>query len=113
MPNPIEKRERNYSGKNPAYLSKNAMERIVKMGVKHLLIDLPSVDPEEDGGQLVAHKTFWDSTNKDRSKCTITELIFVDNMIKDGVYLLNIHINSFELDVSPSKPVLYILEEKN
>jgi hypothetical protein len=27
-------------------------------GIKHLLIDLPSVDKEHDEGKLVAHKAF-------------------------------------------------------
>jgi len=34
----------------------------------------------------------------------------VNNSIKDGLYLLNLQIASFEIDVSPSKPVLYALE---
>ena len=63
------------------------------IGIKHLLIDLPSVDREEDGGKLVAHKAFWNvkdiqNLNTDaRMDCTITEMIFVNDEILDGSYL--------------------------
>lgn len=110
MPNPADKQWRQYSGTNPAYLSKTAMEWIAQRGVKHFLIDLPSVDREEDGGKLEAHKAFWYAGNKARPGSTITEMIYVDNNIKDDVYLLQLQIASFEIDVSPSKPVLYALE---
>ena len=80
------------------------------------MIDLPSVDREEDEGKLLAHKAFWnvkDVTNLNddaRLDCTITEMIFVPNEIQDGSYILNIQIASFENDASPSKPILYSLE---
>ncbi|MCB0558058.1 MAG: cyclase family protein, partial [Phaeodactylibacter sp.] len=72
--------------------------------------DLPSVDREEDGGKLLAHRAFWSYPETPRTDCTITELIFVNNSIQDGLYLLNIMIASFEIDASPGKPVLYKLE---
>ena len=77
---------------------------------------MPSVDREEDEGKLVAHKAFWNvinttKLNEDaRLDCTITELIYVDDLVLDGTYLLNLQIASFENDASPSKPVLYRLE---
>ena len=46
----------------------------------------------------------------ERLDCTITELIYVPDDIPDGLYLLNLQIASFEIDVSPSKPVLYQIE---
>lgn len=79
------------------------------------MIDLPSVDREEDEGKLLAHKAFWNvkdinNLNEDaRLDCTITEMIFVPNEIQDGSYILNIQIASFENDASPSKPVLYAI----
>ena len=112
LPNSRDKMHRNYSGTNPAYLTKEAIEFIVSKKVQHLLIDLPSVDREEDGGALFAHKAFWQFPDNIRSKATISELIFVDNMVKDDVYLLNIQIASFELDASPSKPVFYKLVKR-
>ena len=41
---------------------------------------------------------------------TITEMIFVQDAIEDGTYLLNLQIASFENDASPSKPILYAIE---
>ncbi len=111
MPNDRLKLKMNYSGSNPSYFSPEAIEYIKNCGVQHLLVDLPSVDREEDGGKLAAHKAFWSYPNAPKVQNTITELIFVDNQIKDGYYLVNIQIASFEIDVSPSKPILYKLEQ--
>ena len=41
---------------NPPYLSEKAATYIREMDIKHLLIDLPSVDKEHDEGKLLAHK---------------------------------------------------------
>ena len=109
MPNDDWKMRTNYSGANPPYIEEDAMKYIVDCGIEHLLLDLPSVDREEDGGKLLGHKAFWQYPNFIRRNCTITELIYVQNIIKDGLFLLNIQIAAFELDASPSKPVLYQL----
>ena len=77
--------------------------------MNHLLIDLPSVDKEIDGGALAAHKKFWNMHGEVRKTSTITELIYVPNSVIDGLYLLNLQIPSMELDAVPSKPVLYKL----
>lgn len=110
LPNDELKLRTNYSGANPPYVHHEAIRFLVEKGIQHLLLDLPSVDREEDGGKLLAHRAFWAYPEAPRTNCTITELIFVNNSIKDGLYLLNIQIASFEIDVSPSKPVLYELE---
>ena len=98
---------RQYSGSNPAYLSEDAAAWMAEAGVNHLLLDLPSVDREDDGGKLLAHHAFWKYPFDTRRNATITELIFVQDSIPDGTYLLNLQIASFENDASPSKPVLY------
>lgn len=107
MPNDEDKLKRIYSGTNPPYLDYKAIEYMVNHGVEHLLLDLPSVDREDDGGELAGHKAFWNYPATLNTKRTITEMIFVDNSINDGTYLLNLQIVSFELDASPSKPILY------
>jgi len=109
MPNSEDKCRRHYSGTNPPYLSADATAWMAERGILHLLIDLPSVDREEDGGKLAAHKAFWQYPARPRMDATITELIFVNNMITDGLYLLNLQICSLSLDASPSKPVIYAL----
>jgi kynurenine formamidase len=109
LPNTREKLEQQYSNTNPPYLLEEAAEYLKKKGVKHLLIDLPSVDKEKDDGQLLAHNAFWNTAGKIRTEATITEFIFVPNTIEDGKYILNLQIAPFENDASPSKPVLYKL----
>ena len=117
LPNNEDKMSRKYSNTNPPFLHEDAAKYIRELGVSHLLIDLPSVDKEHDEGKLLAHKAFWNVTNVDhlnadaRSNATITELIFVPNKVKDGSYLLNLQIVSFENDASPSKPILYAIHD--
>jgi kynurenine formamidase len=111
LPNEREKLSHQYSNTNPPYLEKEAAVWLVKRGVKHLLIDQPSVDREQDGGALSAHHAFWLYPENTRTDCTISELIYADNSIPDGKYLLNIQITALENDASPSKPVLYALQE--
>lgn len=107
LPNTKVKKNQQYSNSNWAYITEEAMVFIRERGVQHLLIDLPSVDKEHDGGKLLAHKAFWNFYGQRRLDCTITEFIYVRNKIKDGSYLLNLQIASFENDATPSKPVLY------
>ncbi len=115
LPNETAKRSKNYSNTNPPYLGEAAAFYIREKGIRHLLIDLPSVDRESDEGKLLAHKAFWNvkdvnSLNADaRHDATITEMIYVKDEVADGSYLLNLQIASFENDASPSKPVLYKL----
>lgn len=117
LPNLPSKLHADYSGTNPPYLTSEAMTFLVEQGVKHLLLDLPSVDREEDEGILAAHHIFWkvdghQASDASRSDCTITEMIFVPDDIEDGLYLLNIQIPSMQLDAAPSKPVLYQLNKE-
>ncbi|MGB0402536.1 MAG: cyclase family protein [Salibacteraceae bacterium] len=107
LPNTDEKLTRQYSATNPAYISEDVALELRKRNVKHILIDTPSVDREEDGGKLLAHHAFWNVPESPRFDCSITELIYVPNSIEDGFYLLNIGFASFENDASPCKPVLY------
>lgn len=111
LPNMDAKKTAQYSGSNPPYLDHEAAAYLVELGVEHLLIDLPSVDRESDGGKLLAHKAFWQFPERTRKNCTITELVYVADVVKDGLYLLNLQITSLEMDASPSKPVLYNLAE--
>lgn len=106
-PNAKDKKEKNYSNTNPPYLSAKTIDFFNQIGIKHLLIDLPSIDRERDHGQLIAHKRFWNYPDNPVLDKTITELIYVPDTIQDGRYLLNIQIISLDNDASPSKPILY------
>ncbi len=97
----------NYSNTNPPYLSKEAIYYLNELGISHLLIDMPSVDKEVDGGALAAHHAFWQYPENTQFHKTITELIYVPNEVADGTYILNLQIAPFENDASPSKPILY------
>jgi arylformamidase len=109
LPNADIKKTSHYSGTNPIYFSKEAMEYVVSKNIIHLLVDIPSVDREEDGGELLAHKTFWSGQRK--AYCTITELIYVPDFVPDGQYFLNLQMASMELDAVPSRPTLYELKK--
>lgn len=107
LPNLEDKKSMQYSNTNPTYLSEKAAIYLREKGIKHLLIDLPSVDKEKDDGKLLSHNAFWNTGGKVRMDATITEFIYVPNTVEDGEYLLNLMIAPFENDATPSKPVLY------
>jgi len=110
LPNGEDKRTRVYTGNNPPYLDPATMQAIRQAGIEHVLLDLPSVDRESDGGMMLAHRAFWfDDDETPRMHCTITEMVYVPDTIHDGEYLINIMIAPFGNDASPSKPVLYAI----
>lgn len=96
-------------GRHPPYLHAEGARFLRQSGVRHLLVDLPSVDRVDDK-RLTAHRAFWDFPRRPRYDATITELISVPNGIKDGLYLLNLQIIGLDSDASPSKPVIYRLQ---
>lgn len=109
LPNAAAKKTRNYSGANPPYLHHETVKKLVNAGCRHLIVDLPSVDREEDQGKLLAHKVFWHYPAQSRIDCTITELAFVPSTAADGLYLLNLQVAPFENDAAPSRPLIFPL----
>lgn len=109
LPNREAKKSMNWSDTNPPYLEREVATWLREQSICNLLIDLPSVDREEDGGELAAHHAFWNYPEKPRTEATITEFIFVDDNIQDGLYLLQLQVAPFENDASPSRPTLYPL----
>ncbi|WKZ65474.1 MAG: cyclase family protein [Flavobacteriales bacterium] len=107
LPNDEGAATRQWSGSNPCYLQSTACAWLRSIGVKHLLLDLPSVDREEDGGVLAAHHAFWDFPASVDLERTITELIHVPTAAADGDYLLELQLPHFINDAAPSRPVLY------
>lgn len=107
LSNGINKLHMQYSNTNPPYVLEEAILFLNDMGVEHLLIDMPSIDRENDEGKLLAHHAFWQYPNNTQFHKTITEFIYVPNEVMDGTYILNLQIASFENDASPSKPILY------
>lgn len=116
LPNNQDKMTRKYEESNSSYFSTEAMNFIREKNVKHLLVDLPSIDRTDDQGKLANHRIFWNveegSYNlKEGSliNSTITEMIFVPDNVIDGNYMLNLQISPFKTDTSPSRPVLFKL----
>lgn len=118
LPNDKDKMHRDYMKQTPSFFSLEAMKYIADLNVKHLLVDIPSVDRLFDEGKLRNHHTFWNlpegSHEVDPNRVpaeTITEMIYVPDEIQDGKYLLNLQIAAFVSDAAPSRPVLYSLKE--
>jgi kynurenine formamidase len=112
-PNPPEKAHRHFSGNNPVYLTNDAMKLIRQRDFKHLLVDFPSVDREEDGGELPNHRIYWDvepgahEFENVPSAHTITEMIYVPAKVADGLWAMTIQIPDFVLDAAPSRVRLF------
>jgi len=103
--------ELKYTGSNPPYFEAALLEFVREMGVQHFLTNMPSVDREDDDGKLASHKAFWNFPEAPRERCTITEMIKMENSVKEGLYLLNLQVAPFKNDAAPSRPLIYPLEE--
>lgn len=118
LPNDKSKLTREYLEIISPFFSTEAMEFIVEKGVKHLLVDMPSIDRIFDEGKLSNHRIFWnvepgkfELNEKSLRNNTITEMIFAPDSIADGFYLLNLQIAAFASDASPSRPILFKIFE--
>ena len=97
-----------YSGTNPPYLEPACGDWMAKRNVKHLVVDLPSVDREIDGGDLSVHRGFWMSdSDSPRLEATITELAFMPQSALDGKYFLQISWPNWSTDAAPSSLLVY------
>ena len=114
LSNDERKLTRKYLDTVPPYFTSEAMLYIVELGIRHLLVDLPSIDRLYDEGRLSNHRTFWDveqgsfeTTGTSRRRNTITEFVYIPNDVPDGQYILNLQIAPFASDASPSRPLLF------
>lgn len=119
LPNDASKKARRWENDSTPYFTPDAMKAIRALGVEHLLVDLPSLDPILDYGKLLAHRVFWDTPPGSqevpvhaRSR-TVTEMIFVPDDVPDGTYFLTIQLPRFLSDAAPSRPVLYFFEDES
>ncbi len=116
-PNDASKLSRRYGEPElPAFLSLEAVRWVVALGVRHLLVDLPSIDRSHDEGRLAGHRVFWglppggtDAATAERPEGTITELVYVADEVPDGRYALSLQIAPFRTDAAPSRPLLFPL----
>ena len=115
LPNDPGKPARQYAAEAPPpFLTREAAEWLVAHGIEHVLLDVPSMDRLDDGGRLTAHRLFWglppgstDAAAAARPRATVTELMFADDSVPDGRYLLDLQVPSFAADAAPSRPILY------
>lgn len=117
LPNNETKKSQTYLETIPPFFTTEAMRFIVGKNIKHLLVDLPSIDRLFDEGKLSNHRIFWNVAPENRElndasfiNRTITELIFVADEIADGAYLLNLQIAAFQTDAAPSRPKIFKLD---
>lgn len=99
-----------WSGMHAPAFEPAGLAWLAEIGVRHLLTDLPSVDPEEDDGKLAAHHAFWNYPDKPRTQATITEMLAIPDDVYDGIYLLQFGIAPLMSDASPSIITLYPLK---
>lgn len=117
LPNSPSKKSADYDdGQGPPYFAGDAIRHIVDRGFRHLLVDFPSIDRMHDQGKLANHRLFWNVApgSKEegpeiRTDRTVTEMIFVDDSVADGLYLLDLQVAAWQSDAAPSNPVLYPL----
>ncbi len=99
--------------RSPApYFLVDAMQWVVDRDVQSLVVDLPSLDRADDGGELAAHRTYWglprgsvDATQARRGRALVTELAYVPETASDGLYLLDLQVPAWVADAAPSRPV--------
>jgi arylformamidase len=103
LPNGLEKLHKNYSGTNPPFFDPEALTYLRQLGYKHILTDLPSIDRESDEGRLAAHKQWFLENGVAVPDRTITELVYIHDEVKDGVYVLNMQAPKMQTDAVPSK----------
>ena len=115
-PNSADKASRDYSRESPPYLSQQAAQLLVERGIRHLVVDVPSIDRAHDEGRLTAHRIFFglpagstELARAARANSTITELAFVPEGLRDGPYLLELQLPALAGDAVPSRPLLYAL----
>lgn len=111
LPNGDFKFGADYNKVSYGFLSNDAVEHIISIGVKHLIIDTPSVDMYDDGGVLGNHRIFFKDKDGGINKNTITEMAFIPDSVSDGCYFTSIKFLNFDLDSSPSVPTIFEFEK--
>lgn len=101
-----------WSDTHPPFFAPDALHFLVSQGIEHLVTDLPSVDPEDDGGNLLAHREFFGFESDDQvraQRTTITELAWIPSSLRAGFGVLRLDVLAWPTDAAPSRPVFYPL----
>ena len=110
LPNHQGKLNRKYDSLNTAFLTTEAILYLDELNIKHLVIDLPSIDRTDDNGELGNHHHYFERVPPFEK--TITELAYIPDSVDDGSYFMLIEIPAMRLDASPSRPFLFKFEEQ-
>lgn len=113
LPNDNSKLSRNYAAE-PEYpvLDQAAMHYLAASGLQHLLLDTPSLDAA-DNATLSNHRLWWGLESADdykqsaANRRSVTEMIFVPDVVADGDYWLELQLSPLQSDATPSRPMLY------
>ena len=92
---------RNYDDQPAPFFTNDAIHYVNKLGITHLLVDVPSIDKPDDGGTLGNHRLFFDHGD------TISELLYIPNDLLDGFGFLQIQVPNWNLDSAPSRPIFF------
>ena len=122
----------NASGTNPVYLTHGAMRLVVQLGIAHLVVDVPSVDREDDGGGVVNHRLFWGLTMRTTCTCvtardsddcqvliceactpsgcgrTITELAMIPRGVASSHVMVAVQLPAIHVDAVPSRVLICV-----
>lgn len=106
-----------FSGKDFLYLGPDTARQLhdFKPQIKCLLLDLPSIDREHDGGKLSAHRNFFGLPEKghrheDKEKRTLVELAWFSGL-EEGYYYAFITPQRFQTNAVSTGIVFYSLQE--
>ncbi|MDZ4840329.1 MAG: cyclase family protein [Bacteroidota bacterium] len=103
----VDKRNAQYSNTQPPYLSLELIEFLNSKGIKHLLLDLPSIDAENDQ-EMIGHHTFFKENDNWLTEKTITEMNYIADKNISGLCLLQMQVLNIDSDASPSNPIIYL-----
>jgi kynurenine formamidase len=113
----LQPRDTDFSGKDFLYLSPETAEKLhdFKPRINCLLLDLPSIDRESDGGKLAAHRHFFGLPQKgcrweDKEKRTLVELAWFSDL-QEGYYYAFITPQRFQTNAVSTGIVFHPLLE--
>ncbi|MFA1028830.1 MULTISPECIES: cyclase family protein [Pseudomonas syringae group] len=99
-------------GQGVPYFSHQAMALVVRLGVQHLLVYMPSIDKLHDGGLMDNHRCFWGVSDPlqpviERQHASVTELIQVPADLPAGHHFMTLQLPDLTGDAVPSRPLLF------
>lgn len=114
LPNAPDKQHRDYAQVAPyPVFSDEAMKALAASELRHLLVDTPSLDAAQDGGQLSNHRRWWGLSAPGPGHATrrsVTEMIYVPDGLPDALYWLQLGLQPLISDAVASDPVIYPLQ---